>query len=466
MTGDGPTSKGSEMKYHRLTPLPVDSLLTLVAAGTSPPSPSLYPYSTYLNIPDNVPVSHLGHPGVTAETLLSFSSSANGISTIMRSKGPGTLAIILLGTNDLGASMAEATLSPPKISPSVKIAESVLAIHSLCHALNCPTLAVSIPPSRYTQSCKLATEVRESVNEKLKSFSRNNENPLCLGYVALGPYDDSKMCPDGLHYNPAGYESLASAVSSHISNNGYLSPPPGPNLPLPYKEADPVRRKLTSTLPYLLLFPPYVYLAKEAASKLNRGGLTYAPGYTEHVNSHLRPFVVGAGGGGRILEVGAGRKLWALTEGGIYSGDERVTFLEPGAIGDEAKGKAEGVFKTLPTYIGGKLEDAAGTFDLVISVFTLCSVDDLEASVRSIHALLSNGGTYAFVEHVLAEPGGYRNIQNTLTPLQSKVADNCHLNRDTARVVREVFGNLKGERRREEGMWPVGEVYYGSAIKT
>ncbi|GMI44850.1 hypothetical protein TrCOL_g12686 [Triparma columacea] len=228
------------------------------------------------------------------------------------------------------------------------------------------------------------------------------------------------------------------------------------------------RRSLTGALPYLLLGPPYIFLAKEAASKLNRNGLTYASGYTNHVREHISPFVEKAS---TIMEVGAGEALWSLREAGVYEhvgSSADVTFLDPAPFSAVSKEEAIKHFNRTPSFITRAISSDLSTPppDLIISVFTLCSVSDLASSVRSIYDLLPPGSTYAFVEHVAAPKSTpYRTMQKVLTPLQAKLADNCHLDRETPRMIEEVFGNVEGHVVREEGMWPVAEVFYGSAVK-
>ena len=197
-----------------------------------------------------------------------------------------------------------------------------------------------------------------------------------------------------------------------------------------------------------------IFLAKEAASKLNRNGLTYASGYTNHVREHLSPFVEKAS---TIMEVGAGEALWSLREAGVYEhvgSSADVTFIDPAPFSAVSKEEAIKHFNRTPSFITRAISSDLSTPppDLIISVFTLCSVSDLESSVRSIYDLLPPGSTYAFVEHVAAPKSTpYRTMQKVLTPLQAKLADNCHLDRETPRMIEEVFGNVEGHVVREEG---------------
>ena len=67
----------------------------------------------------------------------------------------------------------------------------------------------------------------------------------------------------------------------------------------------------------------------------------------------------------------------------------------------------------------------------VVSTWTLCSIPDLEQSLREIYRVLQPGGTLHLVEHVLNRQNlNIQRLQHLLTPIQKKVADGCHLNRD------------------------------------
>ena len=61
----------------------------------------------------------------------------------------------------------------------------------------------------------------------------------------------------------------------------------------------------------------------------------------------------------------------------------------------------------------------------------LCSVEDVSAAINEIHRVLRKGGKYLFLEHVAAgrDRPVLRTAQNVFTPLQSALADGCHLNR-------------------------------------
>lgn len=87
--------------------------------------------------------------------------------------------------------------------------------------------------------------------------------------------------------------------------------------------------------------------------------------------------------------------------------------------------KVHGVAESLP------FED--GTIDAVVGTLTLCSVIDQQVALDEIQRVLKpKTGVYLFWEHVLSERDvGLAFQQRLLSPLQTIVADGCHLDRRT-----------------------------------
>ncbi|ENW88325.1 MULTISPECIES: class I SAM-dependent methyltransferase [Acinetobacter] len=74
---------------------------------------------------------------------------------------------------------------------------------------------------------------------------------------------------------------------------------------------------------------------------------------------------------------------------------------------------------------------AEHSLEHVVSTWTLCSIADLGQSLREIYRVLQPGGHLHVVEHVLNRQNlNIQRLQHLLTPIQKKVADGCHLNRD------------------------------------
>ncbi len=93
---------------------------------------------------------------------------------------------------------------------------------------------------------------------------------------------------------------------------------------------------------------------------------------------------------------------------------------------------------------------ADAEFDAVVSTLTLCSVRSPRQAISEIQRVLTPGGKFVFIEHVLAKdsPGLFM-AQTVLNPLQVLLADGCNLNRDTASLIKQ-YGTDFGEVKFEE----------------
>ena len=70
--------------------------------------------------------------------------------------------------------------------------------------------------------------------------------------------------------------------------------------------------------------------------------------------------------------------------------------------------------------------------DAVVSTLVLCCVADQQRSIQEVLRVLTPGGKLVFLEHVAAPAGSLlRCIQDLVTPFWKRLADGCHLNRET-----------------------------------
>ncbi len=83
----------------------------------------------------------------------------------------------------------------------------------------------------------------------------------------------------------------------------------------------------------------------------------------------------------------------------------------------------------------GSLPFTDGQFDHAVATLVFCSVDDPAAGLAEIRRVTKAGGNVRFLEHVGADGGRPRRVQNWLTPLWRRMNDGCHLNRDTVQEV-------------------------------
>ena len=141
---------------------------------------------------------------------------------------------------------------------------------------------------------------------------------------------------------------------------------------------------------------------------------------------------------GRILEIGIGSGLnLALYPGAVC----RVIGIDPSPgllrlAADASRSRApeteliEGTAEELP------LED--GSVDCAIATWTLCSIPQPRRALSEIRRVLKpRTGIFSFVEHGLAPEPRVQQWQRWLTPVWSRCAGNCHLDRPTAVLVEE-----------------------------
>jgi ubiquinone/menaquinone biosynthesis C-methylase UbiE len=75
-------------------------------------------------------------------------------------------------------------------------------------------------------------------------------------------------------------------------------------------------------------------------------------------------------------------------------------------------------------------------FDIVIACSVLCTVSDVERTLKEVHRVLKSDGELRFCEHVRSDGlGGY--LRDALTPIWKQVNAGCHLNRQPEKAIRK-----------------------------
>ncbi|KAJ1423662.1 S-adenosyl-L-methionine-dependent methyltransferase [Sesbania bispinosa] len=95
--------------------------------------------------------------------------------------------------------------------------------------------------------------------------------------------------------------------------------------------------------------------------------------------------------------------------------------------------------------VGEAIPLSDASVDAVVGTLVLCSVKDVDMTLKEIRRVLRPGGLYVFVEHVAAKDGTFlKFLQRVLDPLQQTVSDGCHLSRETGNnICRAGFSNVE-----------------------
>jgi ubiquinone/menaquinone biosynthesis C-methylase UbiE len=116
---------------------------------------------------------------------------------------------------------------------------------------------------------------------------------------------------------------------------------------------------------------------------------------------------------------------------------------------------------------GERLAFEDGTFDCVVSTFTLCSIEDVPQALREVYRVLKAGGKFLFLEHGISPQVNVQKWQRRLNWLQMRLAGGCHLDRDIrALVTAQPFASVKiDEFYLEKTPKTHGYMYRGIATK-
>jgi ubiquinone/menaquinone biosynthesis C-methylase UbiE len=167
---------------------------------------------------------------------------------------------------------------------------------------------------------------------------------------------------------------------------------------------------------------------------------------------------------GRVLEVGfgSGHNLPHYP-----AGVERVVGIDPS--GESAKlarariARASFPVEFLPLS-GEQIPAPDGSFDSVVSTFTLCTIPDPLAALRQMRRVLAPGGRFFFLEHGRSEDATVRRWQDRLNGAQRWLVGGCNLNRPMDQLVVEGGFELESlERYYAQGPKFMAYLYRGVA---
>jgi ubiquinone/menaquinone biosynthesis C-methylase UbiE len=108
-----------------------------------------------------------------------------------------------------------------------------------------------------------------------------------------------------------------------------------------------------------------------------------------------------------------------------------------------------------------------GSFDFVVSTWTLCSIPDVPKVLAEVHRVLKPGGRFVFLEHGLSADRAIQRWQRRLNPIQQRLAGGCRLDLDVEEVVRaQSFREIRLDRFLLDGTLRThGTMYRGEATK-
>ncbi|HEU5348002.1 MAG TPA: class I SAM-dependent methyltransferase [Ktedonobacterales bacterium] len=95
------------------------------------------------------------------------------------------------------------------------------------------------------------------------------------------------------------------------------------------------------------------------------------------------------------------------------------------------------------------------TFDTVQATLVLCSVVNLPATLKEIARVLKPEGQLLLFEHVRNPRRWVASVQTAFTPVQRRLAGNCHLNRDLRGALLDAGFTITTEKWYGGGLFPM-----------
>jgi ubiquinone/menaquinone biosynthesis C-methylase UbiE len=110
---------------------------------------------------------------------------------------------------------------------------------------------------------------------------------------------------------------------------------------------------------------------------------------------------------------------------------------------------------------------ADGSFDTLVSTFTLCTIPDVASALAEMRRALAPDGRFVFLEHGLSPDPSVARWQSRLNGLQGAIFGGCHLTRRISALVEHAgFRIERLEHEYLEGAPKfAGYLYRGAAVR-
>ena len=141
---------------------------------------------------------------------------------------------------------------------------------------------------------------------------------------------------------------------------------------------------------------------------------------------------------GRVLEIGIGTGL--NLEHYDRARILQIVGLDPGLeMHPQARRRSRraGIEVELVGLSAERIPYDDASFDTVLVTFALCTIAEPLDALKEMRRVLKPGGRLIFCEHGLAPDAAVRRWQRRLTPLWSRLAGGCHLDRDIPLLLQE-----------------------------
>jgi ubiquinone/menaquinone biosynthesis C-methylase UbiE len=155
---------------------------------------------------------------------------------------------------------------------------------------------------------------------------------------------------------------------------------------------------------------------------------------------------------GLVLEIGAGNGL----NFPFYPPEKvtRVEAIEPDSTMLTYASQREPLAR-VPVHLTQATAEALPfddeSFDCALATLVFCSVSEPARALREARRVLKPGGKLLLLEHVRSQSRFLSRVQDVLVPFTTRMAGNCHWNRETGQAVSEAGFQI--EHTRLEGGW-------------